>query len=77
MATDGLVQLGPRFHGKSRPVVATSDLAHANFHPIHELLVGRDAPTGPALGSQSTLSRFENVVRRTGLTRVAGAARRP
>jgi hypothetical protein len=51
----------------------TSDLAHANFDPIHELLVGCDALTGPALGSQSTLSRFENVVGRTALTRVAAA----
>jgi len=73
MATDCLAQLGPRFHGKSRAVVATFDLAHASSDPIHELLLGTDPLTGPPLASQPTLSRFENVLERTAPYRVAEA----
>ncbi|MGZ3415765.1 MAG: IS1380 family transposase [Isosphaeraceae bacterium] len=39
-----------------------NDAAHLKADPIHKLLVGRDPVTGPALASQPTLSRFENVV---------------
>src|SRR5574341_2695011 len=38
-----------------------NDAAHLKADPIHKLLVGRDPVTGPALASQPTLSRFENV----------------
>jgi hypothetical protein len=39
-----------------------NDAARLKDDPIHKLLVGRDPATGPALASQPTLSRFENVV---------------
>jgi len=39
-----------------------NDAAQLKADPIHKLLVGRDPVTGPALASQPTLSRFENVV---------------
>jgi Transposase DDE domain group 1 len=39
-----------------------NDAAHLKADPIQKLLVGRDPVTGPALASQPTLSRFENVV---------------
>lgn len=39
-----------------------NDAAQLKADPIHKLLVGRDPITGPALASQPTLSRFENVV---------------
>ena len=39
-----------------------NDAAHLKADPIHKLLVGRDPITGPALASQPTLSRFENIV---------------
>jgi len=38
-----------------------NDAAHLKADPIQKLLVGRDPVTGPALASQPTLSRFENV----------------
>jgi hypothetical protein len=39
-----------------------NDAAALKADPIHKLLVGRDPITGPALASQPTLSRFENVI---------------
>ena len=39
-----------------------NDAAALKADPIHKLLVGRDPVTGPALASQPTLSRFENIV---------------
>ena len=39
-----------------------NDAAHLKADPIHKLLVGRDPVMGPALASQPTLSRFENIV---------------
>ena len=41
-----------------------NDAARLANDPIHKLLVDRDPLTGAALGSQPTLSRFENAVRR-------------
>jgi hypothetical protein len=39
-----------------------NDAAQLKADPIQKLLVGRDPVTGPALASQPTLSRFENVI---------------
>ena len=44
-----------------------NDAARLAHDPIHKLLVDRDPLTGAALGSQPTLSRFENGVRRGAL----------
>jgi hypothetical protein len=44
-----------------------NDAARLADDPIHKLLVDRDPLTGAALGSQPTLSRFENGVRRGAL----------
>ncbi|MGH7186669.1 MAG: IS1380 family transposase, partial [Pseudomonadota bacterium] len=44
-----------------------NDAARLAHDPIHKLLVDRDPLTGAALGSQPTLSRFENGVRRVEL----------
>src|SRR6266481_2846991 len=41
-----------------------NDAARLADDPIHKLLVDRDPLTGATLGSQPTLSRFENGVRR-------------
>ena len=46
-----------------------NDAAALKADPIHKLLVGRDPVTGPALASQPTLSRFENVLTPRGSTR--------
>lgn len=50
-----------------------NDAARLAADPMHKLLVGRDPVTGPALGSQPTLSRFENAVSRPTLYRLSGA----
>jgi hypothetical protein len=39
-----------------------NDAAPLTDDPIHKLLLDRDPLAGPALGSQPTLSRFENAV---------------
>jgi len=44
-----------------------NDAARLAEDPIHKLLLGRDPLAGPALASQSTLSRFENAVGRPAL----------
>jgi len=46
-----------------------NDAARLADDPIHKLLLDRDPLAGPALGSQPTLSRFENAVRRADLYR--------
>jgi hypothetical protein len=38
--------------------------------PLHKLVLDREPLTGPALGSQPTLSRFENTVGRRDLVRL-------
>jgi Transposase DDE domain group 1 len=48
-----------------------NDAARLGDDPIHKLLLERDPLTGPALGSQPTLSRFENAIRRADLLRLA------
>jgi hypothetical protein len=44
-----------------------NDAARLAEDPIHKLLLERDPLAGPALASQSTLSRFENAVGRSEL----------
>lgn len=50
-----------------------NDAARLADDPIHKLLLERDPLTGPALGSQPTLSRFENAVGRQELLRLGQA----
>src|SRR2546426_3105306 len=47
-----------------------NDAAQLAHDPIHKLLLDRDPLAGPALGSQPTLSRFENAVGRPDLYRL-------
>ena len=51
-----------------------NDAARLADDPVHKLVLGREPLTGPALGSQPTLSRFENAVGRRELVRVGRAA---
>src|SRR5437899_2799739 len=48
-----------------------NDAARLVDDPIHKLLLGRDPLSGAGLGSQPTLSRFENAIRRSELFRLA------
>jgi hypothetical protein len=50
-----------------------NDAARLAEDPVHKLMVGRDPVEGEALGSQPTLSRFENAVGRKDLFRMASA----
>ena len=50
-----------------------NDAARLAEDPVHKLMVGRDPVEGEALGSQPTLSRFENSVDRKDLFRMADA----
>jgi len=50
-----------------------NDAARLVADPIHKLLLDRDPLDGPALGSQPTLSRFENAVGRADLYRLGTA----
>jgi hypothetical protein len=50
-----------------------NDAARLAHDPIHKLLVDRDPLAGPPLGSQPTLSRFENAVGRADLYRLGMA----
>src|SRR5207247_1982123 len=50
-----------------------NDAARLAHDPIHKLLLERDPLAGAALGSQPTLSRFENAVGRTDLYRLGTA----
>jgi DDE family transposase len=50
-----------------------NDAARLADDPIHKLLLDRDPLAGPALGSQPTLSRFENAVKRADLYRLGRA----
>ncbi len=51
-----------RCYGLACGYADANDAAALKADPIHKLLVGRDPITGPALASQPTLSRFENVI---------------
>jgi DDE family transposase len=50
-----------------------NDAARLAHDPIHKLLLDRDPLAGAALGSQPTLSRFENAVSRADLYRLGTA----
>ncbi len=50
-----------------------NDAARLAHDPLHKLLVDRDPLAGPALASQTTLSRFENAVGPLALTRLGHA----
>jgi hypothetical protein len=50
-----------------------NDAARLSDDPIHKLLLERDPLAGAPLGSQPTLSRFENAVRRADLYRLGTA----
>jgi DDE family transposase len=50
-----------------------NDAARLAEDPVHKLLLDRDPLTGRALGSQPTLSRFENAVDRRDLYRMGDA----
>src|SRR2546428_11421050 len=59
-----------RLFGLACGYAACNDAARLADAPIHKLLLDRDPLAGPALGSQPTLSRFENAVRRSDLYRL-------
>jgi hypothetical protein len=50
-----------------------NDAARLAHDPVHKLLLDRDPLAGPALASQTTLSRFENAVGPLALTRLGHA----
>jgi Transposase DDE domain group 1 len=50
-----------------------NDAARLAHDPLHKLLLDRDPLAGPALASQTTLSRFENAVGPLALTRLGHA----
>jgi hypothetical protein len=56
--------LRQRVFGVALGYADCNDAARVADDPMHKLLVDRDPLTGAALGSQPTLSRFENTVRR-------------
>jgi len=63
----GIELLRQRVFGVACGYADCNDAARLADDPIHKLLVDRDPLTGAALGSQPTLSRFENGVRRGAL----------
>ena len=65
--------LRQRVFGLALGYADCNDAARLAHDPIHKLLLDRDPLTGAALGSQPTLSRFENSVRRGDLFALAGA----
>jgi hypothetical protein len=65
-----------RVFGLAAGYLDGNDAARLADDPLHKLVLDREPLTGPALGSQPTLSRFENGVRRRDLIRVGqGLAR--
>jgi hypothetical protein len=65
--------LGQRVFGIACGYEDCNDAARLSEDPLQKLLVGRHPLTGDRLGSQATLSRFENSVRRTDLYRMGDA----
>jgi hypothetical protein len=65
--------LRQRVFGLALGYADCNDAARLAHDPIHKLLLDRDPLTGAALGSQPTLSRFENRVRRGDLFAMAQA----
>ena len=65
-----------RVFGLAAGYLDGNDAARLADDPVHKLVLDREPLTGPALGSQPTLSRFENAVGRRELIRVGhGLAR--
>ena len=65
-----------RVFGLAAGYLDGNDAARLADDPLHKLVLDREPLTGPALGSQPTLSRFENGVGRRDLVRVGhGLAR--
>src|SRR5918996_4377872 len=62
--------LRQRIFGLACGYADCNDAARLSDDPIHKLLLERDPLAGPALGSQPTLSRFENAVGRADLYRL-------
>jgi len=62
-----------RVYGLACGYADCNDAARLADDPIYKLLLDRDPLAGPALGSQPTLSRFENAVRRADLYRLGRA----
>jgi hypothetical protein len=65
--------LRQRVFGVALGYADCNDAARLVHDPIHKLLLDRDPLTGAALGSQPTLSRFENGLRRADLYALADA----
>jgi len=65
--------LRQRVFGLALGYADCNDAARLAHDPIHKLLLDRDPLTGAALGSQPTLSRFENSLRRADLFAMADA----
>ena len=59
-----------RVFGLTAGYLDGNDAARLADDPLHKLMLDREPLTGPALGSQPTLSRFENAVGRRDLVRV-------
>jgi hypothetical protein len=65
-----------RVFGLAAGYLDGNDAARLADDPLHKLMLDREPLTGPALGSQPTLSRFENAVGRRDLVRMGhGLAR--
>jgi len=65
-----------RVFGLAAGYLDGNDAARLAADPLHKLVLDREPLTGPALGSQPTLSRFENGLGRRDLVRVGqGLAR--
>jgi hypothetical protein len=69
----GLELIRQRVFGLACGYADCNDAARLAHDPVHKLLVDRDPLDGAALGSQPTLSRFENAVGRADLYRVGAA----
>jgi hypothetical protein len=59
-----------RVFGLTAGYLDGNDAARLADDPLHKLMLDREPLTGPALGSQPTLSRFENAADRRDLIRV-------
>jgi hypothetical protein len=59
-----------RVFGLAAGYLDGNDAARLADDPLHKLVLDREPLTGPALGSQPTLSRFENGLSRRDLVRV-------
>jgi len=62
--------LGQRIFGIACGYPDANDAARLREDPIHKMLVGRSPVSGMALGSQPTVSRFENAIERKELYRM-------